>query len=299
MSKAKNNQLKYLVASDTDQLWGLFVTTIGFQHVAPRSVYPPKGHPSSYWFDPSTGRVLHEYQLIYVVKGEGVFQSAHVKRAPVTAGSLILLFPEEWHSFQPDKQTGWQVYWLGFNGRHAPDLMQSAFFNRQHALLDIGFNEQLTALFEQGITIAGLQQTGFQQMLAGITHHLLSFICYSKKNESFRDKDIAQQISKARMMMNTNAYEHMQPEAIARELNISYSWFRRVFKQYTGFSPAQYQLEIRLQKAKELLTRTTMPVKAIAYELNFESTSYFVTFFRNKVGMPPGIYREKVHARLQ
>ncbi|RYY54340.1 MAG: AraC family transcriptional regulator, partial [Chitinophagaceae bacterium] len=85
-------------------------------------------------------------------------------------------------------------------------------------------------------------------------------------------------------------------EEIAAELNISYSWFRRVFKQYTGFSPAQYQLEIKLQKAKELLTSTNMPVKEITYELNFESASYFVTFFKSKTGLSPGDYRQKVHA---
>jgi AraC-like DNA-binding protein len=296
MKMKKSEQLKYLVASDIDQLWGLFVTTVGFQSIASNSVYPPKGHPSSYWFNPEKGRILHEYQIIYVVKGEGIFQSSHIKSSTVSAGSLLFIFPEEWHTFKPAKKTGWQVYWLGFNGTHATAFLQHAFFTKQNAVLEIGFNEQMVALFEQGIKIASLQQTGCQQMLAGITHHLLSFIFYSKKNDSFRDKEIAQQISKARMIMNANAYEDKQPEEIARELNLSYSWFRRVFKQYTGFSPAQYQLEIKLQKAKELLTRTNMPIKEIAYELNFESNSYFVTFFKTKVGMSPGVYRKKVHA---
>lgn len=293
---AKNEQLKYLVASELDQLWGLFVTTVGFQDTAPGTAYPPAGHPSSYWFNPQKGRVLHEYQVIYIVQGEGLFQSAHVKPCRVSAGSLICLFPDEWHTFNPVKEKGWQAYWIGFNGDHAEGFKKNDFFSEQQAVSDIGFNEQMVALFEQGIQIAGSQHTGYQQMLAGVTHHLLSSIFYARKNDSFRGKEIAQQVSKARMMMNTAAFENKSPEEIAAELNISYSWFRRVFKQYTGFSPAQYQLEIKLQKAKELLTSTNMPVKEITYELNFESASYFVTFFKSKTGLSPGDYRQKVRA---
>ncbi|RYY52796.1 MAG: hypothetical protein EOO09_20260 [Chitinophagaceae bacterium] len=170
----KHEQLKYLVASELDQLWGLFVTTVGFQDTAPDTAYPPAGHPSSYWFNPQKGRVLHEYQVIYVVKGEGLFQSAHVKPCRVTPGTLICLFPEEWHTFNPMKDTGWQVYWIGFNGEHAEGLKKNDFFSETQAVSDIGFNEQMVTLFEQGIQIAGLQQTGYQQMLAGVTHHLLS-----------------------------------------------------------------------------------------------------------------------------
>lgn len=292
----KNEQLKYLVASELDQLWGLFVTTVGFQNMPPNTTYPPKGHPSSYWFNPQKGRVLHEYQIIYVVKGEGVFQSAHVKECMVSAGALLFLFPDEWHTFNPVKGTGWQAYWLGFNGAHADGFLQNAFFTQQNAVTDIGFHEQMVALFEQGIQIASLQKTGCQQMLAGVTHHLLSFIFYSRKNNSFRGKEIEQQVSKARMIMNAYTLEEKTPEEIAKELNLSYSWFRRVFKQYTGFSPAQYQQEIKLQKAKELLTGTNMPIKEITYELNFESSSYFITFFKTKVGLSPGDYRQKVRA---
>ncbi len=97
--------------------------------------------------------------------------------------------------------------------------------------------------------------------------------------------------------MRDNTKNNLSPQQIAQSLNISYSWFRRIFKQYTGFSPAQYQMEIRIQKSKELLTSTTMPVKEISYDLNFESTSYFVTFFKAKTDLSPTEYRNKVHGK--
>ena len=41
------------------------------------------------------------------------------------------------------------------------------------------------------------------------------------------------------------------------KLNISYSWFRKVFKDYTGYAPAKYFQELKLRKAKQLLVGTS------------------------------------------
>lgn len=295
MASTKNQNLKYLVVNADDELWGLFVPTIGFQSISPGTTYPPKAHPSSYWFNPEKGRVLHEYQLLYIAKGEGIFQSTSCKKTELSAGSIILLFPEEWHTYKPLKNKGWEEYWIGCNGRVADSLLNNQFFSRKNPVLNVGFNEQILTLWKQGIEVAGFQKTAYQQMLAGIAQHLISIVFYLQKNNSFRDKEIVSQIDKARMIMRDSSYNSHSPEEIAKSLNISYSWFRRIFKQYTGFSPAQYQLEIKVQKAKELLTSTTMPVKEISYELNFESVSYFVTFFKDKTGMSPTAYRNKVH----
>jgi AraC-like DNA-binding protein len=254
---------------------------------------PSSDHPSTYWFDPAVGRTLQEYQIIYITKGEGTFHSASMARRQVGAGNTLFLFPGEWHSYWPKRRSGWEAYWIGFNGPNMEGLAKH-FFSERQAVLDIGFNEQLISLYEQGIDIAHYQKAAFQPMLAGIAQCLLSTVYYSDRNNSFRDKEIITKIDHARMMMHNHAPRTMDPEEIARQLNMSYSWFRRVFKQYTGFSPVQYQMEIRIQRAKELLTGTAYAVKEIAYELNFESFSHFVALFRQKTGMTPGAYRDSV-----
>lgn len=294
MKKHKTAHHKYIVANNTDELWGLFVTTIGLQLTPPDVPYPSKDHPSAYWFDPGTGRILHEYQLIYVTKGEGIFQSAHCGSIKICAGSVIMLFPEEWHTYRPDKKTGWEVYWIGFNGSNIDRLLDNYFFSKSQPVMDIGFNENLIGLYRQGIDIANYQKTAFQAMLAGIAQLLLGAVFYIDKNNSFRDKDVITRIDQARVLIRENIDRGQALEEIASQLNMSYSWFRRLFKQYTGFAPAQYQLEIKIQKAKELLASTAMPVKEIAYELNFESAGYFITFFKSKTGISPKAYRNKV-----
>jgi len=64
---------KYLMVNEKDRKFGITVNTVGFQPVQPDTNYPSPDHPKSYYFKPSRGRVLSEYQLIYITKGKGVF----------------------------------------------------------------------------------------------------------------------------------------------------------------------------------------------------------------------------------
>ena len=109
---------KYMLASERDALWGLTVTTIGYEEIAPNDEYPTHGHADGYYFNLERGRELNEYQLLYISEGRGEFHSTTVASAPLREGDLFLLFPGEWHSYHPDPKTGWKSYWIGFKGRN-------------------------------------------------------------------------------------------------------------------------------------------------------------------------------------
>ena len=91
--------------------------------------------------------------------------------------------------------------------------------------------------------------------------------------------------------MIENINKDIDIKGIATNLGISYSLFRKAFKEYTGYAPAQYIQELKLRKAKELLAETNYTVKEISYELNFSSYEYFLSFFKKRVGHTPMEYR--------
>jgi hypothetical protein len=126
MQQKQNQNIRYLVVNQTDESWGLYITTIGFQSIASNAQYPPKEHPSSYWFKPQSGRKLQEFQLLYITSGEGVFESTHCKSTKISAGSILLLFPNEWHTYKPSKNSGWDEYWIGFKGEFIENLEQNS-----------------------------------------------------------------------------------------------------------------------------------------------------------------------------
>ena len=95
------NSFKYLATGDDDHHWGLFLNVAGNSKIIPGSLYPPQDHPSGYTFHWNEGRILNEFQINYITEGKGVFETKN-GTYPVKAGSLLFVFPGEWHRYKPD-----------------------------------------------------------------------------------------------------------------------------------------------------------------------------------------------------
>ena len=184
MNKHISDQLRYLTIGASDEDWGIVVTTIGYQFIPPKSQYPLSCHPENYNFKPQTGRILNEYQLVYITKGSGYFSSQSCKMQKINAGTMILLFPGEWHSYYPDKETGWDEYWVGFRGIHIDKRVEKRFFTKEEPLHKIGLSATIVGLYEDVLKFASQEKSGYQQMISSIVLHILGTVYYKKKNSS-------------------------------------------------------------------------------------------------------------------
>ena len=88
---------------------------------------------------------------------------------------MFLLFPGEWHTYKPDKNTGWNEYWIGFNGRIIDDWMNNGFFSKECPVFNVGLNEELISMYKRAIMIADAQEANYQQALAGIASKNMGF----------------------------------------------------------------------------------------------------------------------------
>ncbi len=282
---------KYLLVNERDRKFGLTVNTVGFQPIPPHSLYPSTEHPKNYYFRPGKGRILSEYQIVYISKGKGSFTSESTRRTTISKGQAMVLFPGQWHTYSPLKETGWNEYYIGFEGMIIDRIVAQGFVSRENQILDVGVNEDLVNLFSTAVKIAKEDKTAAQQNLAGIVFNIIGSILSLALNKNFETNDAAQKIERAKVIMYENIQKNVDIKEIAQNLGISYSLFRKVFKEYTGYSPAQYFQELKLRKAKEMLTETTHSIKELAFELNFSSHEYFLSFFKKKVGTTPMEYR--------
>lgn len=282
---------KYLLVNERDKKFGLTVNTVGFQPIAPDTIYPSTDHPKNYYFNPCKGRVLSEYQILYITKGKGTFTSESTKKGIVKKGQIILLFPGQWHTYCPSTDTGWNEYYIGFEGAIIDGLMENEFLSPRSQILDVGVNEELVALYSSAIQVAKNEKKTAQQYLAGIVLHIIGMVISFSQSREFELDDSGQIIERAKIIMAENINKQINIQQIATNLGTSYSWFRKAFKEYTGFPPAQYFQELKLRRAKELLTETNLSIKEIAYELDFSSYEYFLSFFKKRVGVTPSEYR--------
>ncbi len=284
---------KYLIVNEQDKQFGLWVNTVGFQSIQKGIRYPLTEHPSSYFFNAAKGRILREYQLLYITKGEGYFESETTKRVKVEKGTLIMLYPGQWHTYSPNLSTGWNEYYIGFEGPIIDNLINNSFFTKETQILTVGFHENLVNLFTRTIETAKDDKIASQQYIAGVVLHILGKVLSISKNSLYENSETYQKIERAKIIMHENIYKEIDPEQIAEKLNISYSWFRKIFKAYTGYAPAQYFQELKINKAKHMLTETTQSVKEIAYQLNYNSTEHFFSIFKRKTKFTPTEYRNQ------
>jgi len=265
-----DQNLSYLVSSDTDSLWGLTVTTVGSQKIVGNSQYPPSNHPSEYLFNLNGGRILNEYQLLYITDGNGVLTYGKLKNSyQVDEGKMFLLMPGVWHSYKPVENSGWNEYWIGFKGEIISKIVREGFFLNQIPVFNIGLNEPIVDLYQKAINIANEERIGYQQALAGIVMHLLGLMYFKDKSYKIEITEIERKVNKAKIIMQESVYKKITAEDVAEKLNIGYSCFRRAFKEFTGSSPSRFMHELKLNEAKLLLSTTRQTAKQISYLLRF------------------------------
>jgi AraC-like DNA-binding protein len=284
MQHSHKAEIRYMPVQEPN-LWSTKVNTIGFESVPEHARYPQTGHPPGYSFNFERGRVLQEYQLLYVTKGKGLFSSLQIRNIEIREGTVFLLKPGEWHTYRPDESTGWECYWVGFGGAVTESLQN------ENTIIQIGYDEEMVGLYRKILEVSNSERPGYQQLLSGILIHLLAYLFYREKHQNWRDKEVLSKIEKARLIIREKINSPLSPEEIAASLNMSYTWFRRIFRQYTGMAPAQYITQLKIQKAKELLSVTTLSIKEIALELGYESIDYFSTQFRKQTGQTPTQFR--------
>ena len=286
-------EFKYLVVSDQDRKFGLWVNAVGMQTIPPGSPYPLKDHPEGYYFNVEQGRVLREYQLVYITRGRGLFTSESTAERQVSRGRLMVIFPGQWHTYAPYSQTGWTEYYIGFEGPVAETLVRGGFLSRDNQVLEVGLSEELVSLYATALEVAEADRASSQQHLAGVVLHIIGLVLSLSKKKVFELGDIGQKIEQAKIIMRESILHGIDPEEVAMRLNISYSWFRKVFKDYTGYAPARYFQELKLHKAKQMLVDTRMSVKEIAFVLDYKSTEHFFALFKKRVGCTPTEYRNQ------
>ena len=200
------SQLKDLEESGPN--WGVNVHTVG-HHVHPtKRTYPDPEHPSTHVFQWEKGRRLQEFQMVYVAKGRGIYEGDGKEPVAVEAGTLMLHFPEAWHRYRPSQETGWEEFWVGFDGHFAEYLMRQECFNPQKPLIPIGFNAEFLNVFLRLLDTVKYEGVAFRQISSCLVIQMLGLV-YASALMGGKTKLRQEQIIHA---VQFNIHEQWQPE---------------------------------------------------------------------------------------
>ncbi len=106
-------------------------------------------------------------------------------------------------------------------------------------------------------------------------------------HKMFLENKMESKMTRTLKIIHNKYNEHLDIPTLAKEEDMSVSSFHTHFKKVTTLSPLQYIKKIRLNKAKDLLTRNNLQVNETAYATGYESSSQFSKDFKSYYGYPP------------
>lgn len=188
----------------------------------------------------------------------------------------------------------WHSLWVHFYGANAK-AYYDAFLTHNNGsptgIFPVPSNAMqiLTALLE--LDTAGQSQIMMDFQAASLLHQLLSE-CVLSTMTMGKASDIPQIIQSVRMYLLNHYQEKNTLEELGNHFNINPYYLQKQFKRYVGMSPSEYQIYLRMNKAKELLRGSKVPIGEVAYSVGMENLGYFTRLFKKQEGMTPQEYRK-------
>jgi AraC-like DNA-binding protein len=282
---------KYFPISEAQKRWSIYLTDCGKETIPARyKNYPPPDTPLSRTFTWQEGRILDDYYLVYIVKGEGFYENQKTGLQKVKAGTAFIVFAQEWYRHRPDPKTGWESLWIGFQGDYINRLVpgfispdQPIFVLNRPVEFEMAMRD-----FVEGMVEAPLE---YPLSTGGEVLALLGRLLELKEmNEPGTKYFYA--VRKAQAHILRHAFETIDYHRLAQQIGVSETTFRRAFLKLAHQTPLQFQLAIRLKHACKLLEETDFPIAEIAQKVGFDLHHYFTRLFKEKLGCSPTYYKD-------
>lgn len=236
-------------------------------------------------------RLLCDHVIIYCVDGLGWLKLAD-KCWTITKGDIFVCPPDIAHSYGADDKAPWTKYWVHFRGKEAGAYMEMLGLTLDSPILHIGENTKIIAWLQD---IFNILKTGYTQsnllFATSFLCNILSCLCSLSMNGQL-NKALDMNVEKVITHMLDNIGGSLSLQQMSGFTNLSKYHFIRLFKEITGYTPVDYYIRLKIQKACELLEESNVTISSISTAMGFSSPYYFSLTFKRIVGKSPRYYRE-------
>lgn len=235
---------------------------------------------------------LDNYQLLYVASGKAHFQIKGNMQI-VEQGNCVLYHPGEPQYYEYRIEDKPDVYWIHFACNQSNPLLQQTGFGQDN-LYPVGSHNSYILLYDQIIQELQLQEQHFETACMLLLQQLLTKMSRNISKKQDKNYSYDYQIEEAIKNFHASFEKNFTIKDYTREKSLNYYRFIDTFTKHTGIAPRQYIIQIRMAKAKELLTNSLLSIKDVALLIGYENPLYFSRLFRQAVGMSPSQYRESL-----
>lgn len=232
---------------------------------------------------------INEYILLLCTEGKG-YVVINSQKISISKGYIAILDKNTPHEYGSDNTDPWSILWVHFSGKDTEyyySLLKdmdanTVFYREDYAQLAEGVRKILACLNATYDTISITQACCHLQLL------ILSIL-----KPEINANTVTPYLDKAIKFLNANIYRELHLSELSCYLGISTYHLIRIFKKHTHVTPKQYYNNLKIERACNLLSTTSLSVTEISDKLSFNNSFYFSQQFKKIIGESPSAYRRK------
>ena len=238
------------------------------------------------------GRV--DFQIIYIAAGCGHFHFDTVDNETIVpAGNIVIFRPKELQKYEYYGKDKTEVYWIHFTGSDVKNILRKYGFPDNERIFPVGTSMEYERIFKRIIIELQRCQDNYEEMLTLLLRHLLIIFQRELTREPvLKNEYLDHEMDTAVTYFNENYNRDINIEEYATSKGMSISWFIRSFKKFTGSTPMQFIVALRVNNAQVLLETTNYSINEISKIVGYDNQLYFSRLFHKLKGFSPREYRK-------
>lgn len=247
----------------------------------------------------STSYVRNEpmyYSIQFNYSGSFQLQIDDGRMFELNGPYAFLTYPGHFFRYGPPANSTRHHNYICTYGPRIQRYMDGGLWNPDTLLpmVQIPHPERFLRTMQEIMTLAG-QPGPVNPRAVLLFEDLLLQMHEAKKDEKRHTPHQAEQLKELVRRISTNPEYEWDFAEEAQKCHVTLTHFRRIFKEITDLSPQQFLLQMRLNRAAELLKTSTAPIKEIAAMSGWDNVFYFSRLFRRKYYISPLQYRREFH----
>ncbi len=256
--------------------------------------------------------IRNEYIFHYIVSGKGTVmlnssggesQNILSETIEVKAGEGFLLEPHTAHMYRADREEPWHYIWIVFTGLSVPSYLRACGLTRNNPVFrPESYQHAVSARISEPLQQILRHPNASKAFIIGQLHLFFNeLIEHTTVQEKLAPTDISIAniyIAEAIRFIESRYATIRSLDEIADFCNVTRSHLARLFKSTLHVTLQEYVINYRLNKAKELLVNTNLPIYQIAQQVGYEGALQFNKAFKNRMKVPPKTWRLQNRARL-
>ncbi|MGO4371793.1 helix-turn-helix domain-containing protein [Paenibacillus sp. MCAF20] len=226
------------------------------------------------------------YIFIYCAGGAGWVQTKDNERIRITERQFIFIPAGIPHAYGADDENPWTIYWFHLSGTQIADflLLLDAEASPSLVILPARDETKFLELYHQCYDLLSSKSYSLVHLVevSQTIRYLLSFvISIAARREDSKSQG---HIEKAIRYLSEHLESSVTLDDIGRHVQVSKQHLNFMFKQSTGYSPVDYYLRMKIQRAGQMLDLSNASIKEISTMLGFKDPYYFSRLFKKMNG---------------